>query len=224
MRMKVLDLSDKLRLSLGDGTADVPSDFIISALNWAFNDLPTIPKMDRLFYKHKQFNLDAHNHYRWILNDSFRKILNIPMLNFYTSTGGDPCKLNICHRPVKDFYEKNGLINLKQSGRPCEYTLENEDDITYLVLDRPSDIPIIVDYIAYGIPKPVSSMDDEIEISALAENLILDVMRVYYLREAEDYAQAGLITDYIDNKKIQEVQQQLYRQWGQDAPRVLGEV
>lgn len=224
MRMKVLDLSDKLRLSLGDGTADVPSDFIISALNWAFNDLPTIPKMDRLFCKHKQFNLDAHNHYRWILNDSFRKILNIPMLNFYTSTGGDPCKLNICHRPVKDFYEKNGLINLKQSGRPCEYTIENEDDTTYLVLDRPSDIPIIVDYIAYGIPKPVSSMDDEIEISALAENLILDVMRVYYLREAEDYAQAGLITDYIDNKKIQEVQQQLYRQWGQDAPRVLGEV
>ena len=224
MKMLVQDISDKLRSMLGDGTADVPSEFIIGGVNWAFNDLPTIPKMERLFSKHKQFNLDAKHHYRWNLNDSFRRILNIPMLNFYTSTGGDPCKLCICHRPVKEFYEKNGLINLKKPGQPCEYTIETEDDNVWLVLDRPSDVPIIIDYIAYGVPKPVTSMEDEIEISALAENLILDVLRTYYLKEAEDYAQAGLITDYIDNKKIQEVQQQLYKNWGQDSPRILGEV
>lgn len=226
MKLLVQDLSDSLRTMLGDGSADLPSEFIIGGLNWAFNDLPTVPKLEKLFSKHKQFNLDAKNHYRWSLSDAtgFRRILDMPMLNFYTSTGGDPCKLAVCHQPVKDFYDKNGLINLKQAGQPCEYTIETEDDNVWLVLDRPSDVPIIVDYIAYGIPKPVRSMEDEIEISALAENLILDVMRTYYLKEAEDYGQAGLITDYIDNKKLPEIIQQLHRRWQMEAPRVLGEV
>lgn len=224
MKMKVIDLSDKLRIGLGDGTSDIPSEFVIGALNWAFNDIPTVPRLEKLFSKHKQFNLDAHNHYRWNLNDSFRRITDIPMLNFYTSTGGDPCKLNICHKPVKDFYEKNGLINLKQSGKPCEYTIEAEDDNVWLVLDRPSDVPIIVDYIAYGIPKPVESMEDEIEISAIAENLILDVMKAYYLHEASDFNFASDIRSYLDNKKYLEAVQLLYKNWGQDSPRVLGEV
>lgn len=224
MKMTLNELSDKLRENLGDATMDLPEDFIISAYNWSINDLPLVPRLEKLFSKHKQFNLDANNHYKWNLNDSFRRITDIPMLNFYTSTGGDPCKLNLCHKEPKDFYDNNGLVNLKQSGRPCEYTIEVEDDNVWLVLDRPSDVPIIVDYIAYGFPKPVTSMNDEIEISAIAENLILEVMRTYYLHEADDYAQAADITSYIDNKKIIEAIQMLHRRWGQDAPRVLGEV
>lgn len=92
------------------------------------------------------------------------------------------------------------------------------------MLDRPSDVPIIVDYIAYGIPKPVESLEDEIEVSAIAENLILDVMKNYYLMEADDYAFASEIRSYLDNKKYLEAIQLLHRRWGQDAPRVLGEV
>ena len=223
MIKKVSDIADSLRNLLGDGTADIPTEFIINILNWALNDLPTVPKLDKLFSKHKQFNLDAKNHYRWNLNDRFRRILSIPMLNFYTSDGGEPCKLSLCHRAVKDFYDRNGIIELKQPGKPCEYTIETEGDEVWLVLDRPSDVPIIVDYIAYGVLKPVSSLDDEIELSALAENLILDIMQRRYLMESDDYAQAGAIIDYIDNKKLPEIQQQLYRRWKSEAPRILGE-
>ena len=146
------------------------------------------------------------------------------MLNFYTSTGGEPCKLNLCNRSNKDFYDRNGLINLKQSGTPCEYTIEVEDDNVWLVLDRPSDVPIIVDYIAYGFPKPAKSLDDEIEISAIAENLILDVMKTVYLHEADDYAFASDIRSLLDNKKIIEAIQMLHRQWGNETPRIIGEV
>lgn len=217
-------LADKLRLMLGDGSFDIPSEFIINAYNYTINDLPTVPRLEKLFSKHKQFNLDAKNHYRWNLNDSFRRVTDIPMLNFYTSTGGDPCKLNLCHRPAKDFYEKNGLVNLKQPGQPCEYTIEVEGDEVWLVLDRPSDIPIIIDYIAYGIPKPVKGLEDEIELSAIAENLVLEVMKTIYLHEASDYAFAADVTQYLDNKKLLEAIQLLHRRWGQDAPRVLGEV
>lgn len=224
--MQLKDLSEKLRVALGDSTMDIPEEFMIGAYNWAVTDLPMVPRLEKLFSKHKNFNLDANNHYRWSLSDAtgFRRITDFPMLNFYTSTGGDPCKLAICHRPVKDFYERNGLINLKQSGKPCEYTIETEDDNVWLVLDRPSDIPIIVDYIAYGYPKPVSSMEDEIEISAIAEDLILNVMKAYYLHEADDYAFAADVTSYLDNKKVIEAIQQLNRRWGNEAPRVLGEV
>lgn len=224
MRYSVKDIAKKLRVQLGDTTIDIPNEFIINGINWAFNDLPMVPKLEKLFSKHKQFNLDAHNHYKWNLNDSFRRLTDIPMLNFYTSTGGDPCKLCICHREVTDFYEKNGLVNLKQSGKPCEYTLETEDDNVWLVLDRPSDVPIIIDYIMYGFPKPVSSMDDEIEVSAIAENLMLDVLRTYWLREADDYAFAAEITSYLDNKKLIEAVQMLHRRWGTESPRILGEV
>lgn len=226
MKYDLKTLSEKLRNLLGDGTNDLPSDFLINAYNYSINTLPMVPRLEKLFSKHKQFNLDAHNHYKWSLSDAtgFRRISDIPMLNFYTSTGGEPCKLCICHRPVKDFYEKNGLVNLKQSGTPCEYTIEVEDDNVWIVLDRPSDVPIIVDYIAYGFPKPVSSMEDEVEISAVAENLILNVMKSCYLHEAEDYAFAADVTSYLDNKLILEAIQILNKNWGQDAPRILGEI
>lgn len=226
MIYKVNDIATKLRAMLGDTTMDVPAEFIINGLNYCFNDLPLVPKLEKLFSKHKQFNLDAKGHYRWSLSDAtgFRRITDLPMFLFYTSTGGEPCKLSVCNRPVKDFYEKNGLVNLKRPGVPCEYTIETEDDNVWLVFDRPLDVPVIVDYIAYGIPKPVNSMDDEIEVSSIAENLILEVLRTYWLKEADDYAQAGAITDYLDNKKIQEAKQILHRKWGVEAPRILGEV
>jgi len=113
---------------------------------------------------------------------------------------------------------------LKQPGTPCEYTLETEGDKVWLVLDRPSDVPIIIDYIMYGFPKPVYSMNNEIEVSAIAENLMLDVLRTYWLREADDYAFAAEITSYLDNKKLIEAIQLLHRRWGTEAPRILGEV
>lgn len=226
MKKKLFDLSEQLRNILGDGTADIPSEFMVNAYNYSITALPLVPRLEKLFSKHKQFNLDAHNHYKWSLSDAtgFRRITDIPMLNFYTSTGGEPCRLEICPRPVKDFYEKNGLVSLKQSGRPCEYTIETEDDNVWLVLDRPSDVPIIVDYIAYGIPKPVEDIEDEIEISAIAENLILDVMKTIYYQEASDFAFAADIRSYVDNKTILEAEQALYKQWGHEGPRVLGEV
>lgn len=224
--MLLSDLAEKLQSLIGDGTMDLPEEFIVNSYNYCINDLPMVPRLEKLFNKHKQFNLDAQNHYKWSLSDAtgFRRITDIPMLNFYTSTGGDPCKLNICHRSVKDFYDKNGLIGLKVAGTPCEYTIEVEDDNVWLVLDRPSEVPIIVDYIAYGYPKPVESLDDEIEISAIAENLILLVMKACYLHEAEDYGFAADVTSYLDNKKIIEAIQQLNRTWGVDDLRVLGEV
>lgn len=225
MKYPLETLAEKLRLSIGDNTDDLPEDFIINAYNYAVNGLPLVPKLEKLFSKHKQFNLDANGHYKWSLSDAtgFRRISDIPMLNFYTSTGGEPCKLCICHVPVKQFYETNGLVSLKKPGTPCEYTIETEDDNVWIVLDRPADIPIIVDYIAYGFPKPAKSMKDEIEVSAIAENLILDVMKACYLHEASDYAFAADVTNYLDNKTILEAIQMLYKRWGTEQVRVLGE-
>lgn len=226
MKMKVTDLAEKLRLHIGDNTDDLPADFIINAYNYTINALPLVPRLEKLFSKHKQFNLDAEHHYKWSLSDAtgFRRINDLPMLDFYTSTGGEPCKLCICHLPVEAFYAKNGLISLKKPGTPCEYTIETEDDNVWLVLDRPSDVPIIVDYIAYGFLKPISDMNDEIELSAIAEPLVLDVMKTLYLMEASDYAFAADVRAYLDNKKYIEAIQVLHRKWGVEASRVLGEV
>lgn len=226
MIMTFKTLTDKLRLALGDGTNDLPTDFLVNAYNYTINSLPMVPRLEKLFSKHKQFNLDAKNHYKWSLSDAtgFRRISDIPMLNFYTSTGGEPCRLCLCHRPVKDFYEHNGLVSLKKPGTPCEYTIEVEDDNVWLVFDRPLDVPVIVDYIAYGFPKPVNSLDDEIEVSAIAENLILNTMKACYLHEAEDYAFAADVTSYLDNKTILEAIQMLHKKWGNEQTRILGEV
>lgn len=226
MKYPLSTLAEKIRLAIGDNTVDIPSDFIINAYNYTVNALPMVPRLEKLFSKHKHFNLDAENHYKWSLSEAtgFRRISDFSLLEFYTSTGGEPCKLCICHRPVEDFYKNNGLINMKQPGRPCEYTIEFEDDNTWLVLDRPSDVPIIVDYIAYGFPKPASSMDDEIELSSIAEPLVIDVMKTLYLMEASDYAFAADVRAYLDNKKEIEAIQMLHRQLGIEGPRVLGEV
>ena len=130
MKYSLETLAEKLRILLGDNTDDLPEDFIINAYNYSINALPMVPRLEKLFSKHKQFNLDAENHYKWSLSDAtgFRRITDMPMLNFYTSTGGEPCKLCLCHRRVKDFYDNNGLINLKEPGKPCEFTIEEEDD------------------------------------------------------------------------------------------------
>ena len=219
-------LAGKLRLLIGDNTDDLPEDFIINAYNYTINALPLVPRLEKLFSKHKQFNLDANKHYKWSLSDAtgFRRISDIPMLNFYTSTGGEPCKLCLCHRRVEDFYKNNGLISLKKPGIPCEYTIETEGDNVWLVIDRPSDVPIIVDYIAYGFPKPVECMEDKIDVSAIAENLILDIMKTIYLMEASDYAFAADVRAYLDNKKELEAIQALHKRWGTEQIRILGEV
>ena len=224
MKYTVSQFEDIFRTHLGDGTIDIPEDFVIKALNWSFNALPLVPKLAKIFSKHKQVQLDAQGHYRWNLNGEFRRLLDIPMMNFWTSTGGDICKLKVCHRPVVDFYNHNGIIKMKQPGQPCEYTIEQEGDNIWLVFDRPLDVPVIIDYIAYGIPKPVTSKEDEIDISAVAENLILDVMRTVYYHEADDFAFAADISSYLDNKKVLEAIQQLNRRWGVEAPTIVGEV
>jgi hypothetical protein len=226
MKMKLSQLADSLRTSIGDGTVDISDEFIIAAYNWAIIELPLVPRLEKLFSKHKQFNLDAKNHYKWSLSDAtgFRRITEMPLIDFYTSTGGEPCKLTLCYKPVEKFYKENGLVNLKKPGKPCSYTIETEDDNVRLVLDRPSNIPIIVDYIAYGFPKPAKSMDDNIEISAIAERLVLDLMKAYYLHEADDYAFAADVTSYLDNKLVLEAIQSLHKTWGDNDIRVLGEV
>lgn len=224
MKYTVKEFEEIFRTHIGDGTIDLPEDFVMKALNWSFNALPMIPKLSKIFSKHKQVQLDAKDHYRWNLNGDFRRLLDIPMMNFWTSTGGDLCKLHVCHRNVKEFYDHNGIVHLKQAGKPCEYTIEQEDDNIWLVFDRPLDIPVTIDYIAYGIPKPVKSPEDVIEISAIAENLILDVMRTVYYHESDDFAFAADINSYLDNKKVLEAIQQLNRRWGVEAPTIVGEL
>lgn len=224
MKYLVSDFAKVFRTHLGDGTEDVPDEFIIHGINWAFNAMPLVPKLEKIFSKHKTFNLDAKDHYRWDLNADFRRILDIPMMNFWTSTGGDICKLKICHEDVVEFYNHNGIPYLKEAGKPCEYTIEQQDDHIWLVFDRPLDVPIILDYIAYGIPKPVKSMDDEIEISAIAENLIIDVMMTVYYHESMDFAFSADIASYLDNKKYLEAIQALSRRWGVEEPTIVGEI
>lgn len=224
MKMSVLQLTEKFKTLLGDTSLDVSEPFMLNAINWAFNELPMVPKLGKIFSKHYHSNLDAKGHYRWKLNRDFRRLGDIPMINFLTSTGGEPCPLRVCYRDIVPFYEKNGIINLKKPGIPCEYTIEQEGDDIYLVFDRPLDIPVIIDYIAYGFPMPVTSMDDKIEISSIAENLILSVLRTVWYHEADDFAFAGAIYDYLDSKYLPEAIQMLNKTYGSSGPQILGEV
>ena len=219
----VREFADNFMALVGDTTESTPEQFIINGINWCFRELPLEPGLGKLFTKHYKVNLDAKHHYKWLLNGDFRTIGQIPMLNFYSSTGGDPCKLTVCYKPVEDFYNLNGLVELKVPGIPCQYTLEPENDDLYLVLDRPSDVPIILDYIVYGFPKPVSSMNDKMELSAIAEHLMTMVLQTVWLRELDDYAFSGAIGDYLDNKYVPEAIQMLNKTWKAGTPVVLGE-
>lgn len=223
MKYKVSDLMKKFRLLAGDTSEDIPEEFLINGLNWAFNSLPNVPKLGRAFSKHYQYNLDANDHYKWPLNGDFRRLTDIPMLNLYSSTGGEPVRLNVCAKSNASFYRDNGIIALKTAGTPKEYTIEQDGDDIYLVIDRPSNVPIIIDYIAYGYPKPVESMDDEVEISAPIENLILNTLHKIFFEESSDLAFAGAFEDMMDNKMIPEVIQMLNKRWGAEPLIILGE-
>lgn len=222
MKTTVANFAKRFRSIVGDETISIPDNFIINALNWAFNSLPEVPKLELAFMEHVTKNLDANEHYKWeITPERFRRIADINYLHFYTTTGGDPCPLPLCNRDNERFYKKNGLVSMKISGEPCEYTLERKDDATYLVIDRPSNVPIIVDYICYGYPKPVQSMEDEFEVSAVIENLIISAMRRLQYMEASDAAFAGAVQDYLDSKEIVEAIQMLSKNYGPEYT-VLG--
>lgn len=223
MIYKVKDFADKFLVLVGDESLELPEPFILNAINWSFNELPRVPKLGKIFAKHFTANLDADGHYRWNLNQDFRRIGNLEYLNFWTSDGGKPCKLNLCHKNVVAFYKKNGLPELKERGKPCEYTIEIEGDDVFLVLDRPSDVPIIVDYIAEGYPKPVKSMDDKIEISAIAENLMFGLMRTVMNYESMDYNWAQDTIEYLSNYALEQAIQELNKRFGNEAPIILGE-
>lgn len=223
MKYTLSEFAKKFRILAGDTSEDTPDEFIINGINWAFNSLPSVPKLGKAFSKHYQFNLDANGHYKWKLNGDFRRLTDLPMLNFFTSDGEEPCQLKVCAKSNVDFYKKNGIIALKKPGTPCEYTIEQEDDDIYLVMDRPLDIPLIIDYIAFGYPQPVTSMDDEIEISAPIENLILHTLRKVWFEEADDLGFAGAFTDYMDNKMLPEAIQMINKRFGAEEQIVLGE-
>ena len=95
--MKAKDLARKFELLIGDSSLDSPTEFEIAAINWCLNELPRVPKLNKLFQKHFTLNLDAKDHYKWDLNKDFRRINEIPMMNFWTSTGGEPCPLCVCN-------------------------------------------------------------------------------------------------------------------------------
>lgn len=222
--MTVEEFANKFRVLVGDSSKSVPDNLIIEAINSAFNTLTSVPKLSRAFRKHYQVNLNAKDGCKWKLEGDFRRLADIPMLNFYTTgEGGDPCKLRLCPLDTISFYNKHGIVSMKQSGVPCEYTIEQQDDDTFLVLDRPSDVPIIVDYIAYGYPEPVYSMDDEIELSAVIENCILQSMKDAFYTEAEDLAFAGAVLDQLSNKYIPEAIQMLNKRLGVMGNVIIGE-
>lgn len=221
MRYQISKFTDKFRSLVGDSTSDAPEDFLINTINWCFNELPNIPKLNKLFSAHYTVNL-RRGSYRWKINKDFRSLNDILMMRFYTSTGGEPCPVKVCNLDTTTFYSKNGLVERKQPGRPCNYTIEKDGDDIYLVFDRPLDIPMIVDYIVTGYPKPIESPDEVREISAIAEPLIFGLMRKLWYEEADDFAFSGAIEMYMDSKLILEAEQQLNKKWRNEFPRVLG--
>lgn len=240
MKITVKDFIKKFRTLIGDETASVPSGLILTGLNWALNSLPSVPKLDKAFAKHYTTQLRADRHYKFKLNKDFRYISNSPMINFFTSTGGDPCPLNVCYKDTATFFKLNGLVELKQPGTPCTYTLERDGDDLYLIFDRPLNIPMIIDYIVWGYPKPIESIttsrtilkdgrkrvekqDVYIDLSAPIENLILTTMRKVFYEEADDLAFSGAFTDYLDSKQLPEIIQMVNKQFKAGTPIIVGE-
>ena len=221
MKYIIRDFTSKFRSLVGDNTSDAPEEFLIQCMNWCFNELPNIPKLNKLFSAHYTANL-RRGSYRWKINKDFRSINDIAMMNFYTSKGGEPCLVKVCNLDNATFYSRNGLVERKQPGQPCSYTIEKEGDDVYLVFDRPLGVPMMVDYIVTGYPKPVESPEETREISAIAEPLIFGLMRKLWYEEADDFAFSGAIEQYLDNKIILEAKQQLNKKFKTEMPRVLG--
>lgn len=224
MKYTVQVFADKFRTIVGDESMNIPDNLIIEAINWAFTEIPTVQKLDKVFSRHYRVNLNSRYGVKWKLNKDFRRLTRTPLLSFYsTAEGGDPCPLKLCgYEPVK-FYEQYGIPELKKAGVPCAYTIEQEGDDIYLVIDRPADCPLVLDYIAYGYPKPVTSMEDRIEISAPLERLLMTLMRKVLYSEAEDLAFAGAMEDLLSNKYEPEIQQLLNQMWSTLEPTILGE-
>lgn len=223
MKYRVSEFAKKFRSIVGDSTIDVPDDFIINALNWAFKELPLNPKLDKAFSKNRTVQLKP-GHYRWNLVDHkvFRRLTDIPSFNIWESTGGDLCPVCVCAVPITELYA-GGIPSLMKKGKPCKYSIEQQDDDIYLVFDRPISTPMVLQYIGYGFPKEVESMDDIVEISAPIENALLEVMRVVWYREADDLAFAGSAYDYLDNKYIPQIIQMVNKNWrGIEGNVILG--
>lgn len=221
--MKVQQLANKFRSIVGDSTLDCPDEFIINAVNWAVKDLPLNPKLSKVFAKNYRKTLKP-GHYRWNLTDhkDFRRFTDMPVFSMWTSEGGDLCPFKACAVTPEELYASS-VPAMMQQGRPCKYTIEQEDDEVYLVFDRPIDTPIVLQYTAYGFPAEVESMDDTILISAVLENALLDVMRTVWYREADDLAFAGSAYDYLDNKYIPQIIQMINKKWhGVEGHTILG--
>lgn len=221
MKIAIKDFIAKFRSFAGDTTSDAPEEFLVNCINWCYNELPNIPKLNKLFSSHETANL-ARGSYRWKINGDFRSINDILFMNFFTSTGGEPCPATVCNLDNAEFYAKNGLVERKQPGKPCSYTIEFDGDDCYLVFDRSLGVPMIVDYFITGYPKPVQSVEEVREIPAIAENLILSLMRKLWYEEADDFAFSGAIETYLDNKLIMEAVEQLNRRFKNEMPRILG--
>lgn len=225
MITKVSDIAKEFRTYMGDSAIDVPDDFIIAGLAWAYRSLPLEPKLAKVFQKHYTLDLDTKDGYAWCLNEDFANIADFLYLNFWTTgAGGDICLLDVCYQTPEVFYTENGLPELRKAGRPCKYTLERDDDDVYVVFDRPLNISCVADYMCYGFLKEPTSMKDEISLPKPVKNLIFSAMKEFYFREAEDANMAQEIGLYMDSKLVPEVVQYINQRWSSAPHVVLGEV
>ena len=207
---------------VGDGTKSTPDQFFINGLNWCFNELSRIPRLEKLFSKHYKATLDANGHNRFPINMDFRRLNDVESIAFATSTGSEPCPYDICNLRYDEFTKKHPFPELKKPGLPCDYAIQRESDDVYLVFDRPLNIPMMVSYIACGCPKPVASMSDTIDLSYIAENLVIAALRTVWYKESDDFTFSENIEMYLDNKAIPEAIQQLHQRWGNESYGIIG--
>ncbi len=217
MKLRFSDVIAEYRRRRGDTTDSITSEFIIDAFNWGARELARAPGIgDRILLWQMTKSLaprskDGSPARRWDLTDYSQTdtIQDITMLNIWRSTTTKPEQMrDLTFLDPDEFYSEYPKFMPYTPGIPKAMTFDSDGDTAWLALDRPSSIPLFVDYRFVAGPKPVKKPSDIVKIPSVAYNTILDFLDIYYFMEGMDYALTDPTWSNID-KAMAEIRQKV---------------
>lgn len=212
MFIDVDTFTNDLRKSLEDQTGDIPQASIITNLNLVLMRIAREKGLEKLFLYQDTLELgrikeDGSPAAAWTINGvkedegegrPIGQIIDIKSLLILKTENCHVRPVEPCYLPYKYFRKEHPFPECLPPGDPCFFTVYQFQGKTKLMFDRPINRPYAIDMMYSAFHPRVSKGSDVIRIPSNYEDLLIELVKVYYFEGSSDMATSYALEDRVD--------------------------
>ena len=201
-----------VRENLEDQTGDILTTSIMAYLRSSLSRLAREPGLEDLFMYHDTLELgrmkeDGSPAAVWTINGvkedngegrPIGQIINVKSLLILKTENCHVRPVEPCYLPYKYFRKEHPFPECLPPGDPCFFTVYQFQGKTKLMFDRPINRPYAIDMMYSAFHPRVSKGSDVIRIPSNYEDLLIELVKVYYFEGSSDMATSYALEDRVD--------------------------